>query len=464
MALSDDLAGYWSLGEGSASTDAIAGVGALDLLRTGSPGVVTGKVSGARDVNGSNYFTIADDPVFNPPDDFTIALWCKNDTMTFGTSYIILTKDSAGAPTAGCYYIWRPGSNNIFTATVYGSEGYANSTSVELSAITPVADTWYLVVLRHREGNDINLWVNGSSNAAAHTLGVIDNASVFYLGNDPYSRAWDGPVDELGIWHRALSDAEVSELYNSGNGRDLDYILGGEPAVLDAESGSIAISGTANSMSYGASVAAAAGSYSITGSDANLSATFKVSAEPGTFAVTGDDVGLFTFVGVMAETGTYAITGTDAGLTSTRQLAGNSTSYAITGTDATFSIGKTVSAESGTYVITGTDAGLIKTKVIDAMAGSIVITGTDATLTLSSDITLVAESGSYVISGEDIPPTMLRKTFLGVAGSGIFSVTGTNATLTRSEAIDFNLIDSVGDPSEDICNALAKFVNDLVAQ
>ena len=31
----------------------------------------------------------------------------------------------------------------------------------------------------------------------------------------------DGVVDELGIWSRALSDAEVSELYNNGAGKSL---------------------------------------------------------------------------------------------------------------------------------------------------------------------------------------------------------------------------------------------------
>lgn len=38
------------------------------------------------------------------------------------------------------------------------------------------------------------------------------------------NRHFSGAIDEAGIWSRALSSAEISELYNAGAGRSYSYI------------------------------------------------------------------------------------------------------------------------------------------------------------------------------------------------------------------------------------------------
>jgi len=39
-----------------------------------------------------------------------------------------------------------------------------------------------------------------------------------YQGNDSTRKWWNGSIDELGIWNRSLTLAEVDELYNNGTG------------------------------------------------------------------------------------------------------------------------------------------------------------------------------------------------------------------------------------------------------
>lgn len=228
MALSDNLVVYYSLDE--ASGNAIDAHSTKDLTDNNTVGAGTGKVNGGRDfaLASSEHFTHADDAVFNPSGDFTYAFWCKADTLTFGTSYVLISKDSASP--AGNYYIWHNGSINRFNFQVFGSESYGNLGSVEANNLgQPSAGNWYFIVVRHNATADtISIQVNnGTVDSISHSAGVWDNSSTFYLGGDVYGRYWDGLIDEVGLWHRVLTTDEGTELYNSGAGRDYAYITGG---------------------------------------------------------------------------------------------------------------------------------------------------------------------------------------------------------------------------------------------
>ena len=75
-----------------------------------------------------------------------------------------------------------------------------------------------------------NIWINGtktSFNADAGSFGLgITNISIGCILRD-YNPATpdnslNGQIDAVGIWNRALTEGEVSALYNSGNGLELN--------------------------------------------------------------------------------------------------------------------------------------------------------------------------------------------------------------------------------------------------
>ena len=66
------------------------------------------------------------------------------------------------------------------------------------------------------------------------TISGSDNLSLSQIGFK--GRSFKGTIDELGIWNRALTDADVSKLYNNGNG--LSYPFSAQ--VLSATSQSLA--------------------------------------------------------------------------------------------------------------------------------------------------------------------------------------------------------------------------------
>jgi len=100
-----------------------------------------------------------------------------------------------------------------------------NNYSYYSTALT--VDTWYhLIFVIRGVGTTPLIYVNAiSSEGYTIQLGDIYNVSGtnagFNIGNG-YNGGninFDGILDEIAIWNRALTSDEVTWLYNSGNGR-----------------------------------------------------------------------------------------------------------------------------------------------------------------------------------------------------------------------------------------------------
>lgn len=90
---------------------------------------------------------------------------------------------------------------------------------------TLTTGTWYHIAYVY-DGTTVQGYLNGSAvgaGVASSGNGSAVNDDHFILGgvtNGAGGQNWkpDGKLDEWGVWSRALSSAEISELYNSGSG------------------------------------------------------------------------------------------------------------------------------------------------------------------------------------------------------------------------------------------------------
>ena len=111
----------------------------------------------------------------------------------------------------------------------------SNGSSAGWAAVnwTPSLNTWYHVAVTFNAGS-VTFYVNGvqqgtTQSAVVSSLNQSDTNSFFagaYSttgGTSPNAAFFDGKMDEVGVWSRALSGAEISQLYNSGSG--LSYPL-----------------------------------------------------------------------------------------------------------------------------------------------------------------------------------------------------------------------------------------------
>ena len=208
-ALIDDLVAYWSFEEESGNLIDIHGD--HDGTVTGSLGYETvGKIGTAITWDGTSLerFDIADHADFTVTA-FTYSVWVAADgnvdrsiCQTYGsTSGDGFTIQQENSPEGINYKVW-----------VSGSEVTCSSND----AISYTGWT-HIVAVREADG-DMILYIDAVAQDDTETLaGEIDNASTLKIGVDwTNAKEYSGEIDEMGFWSRALSEAEITALNNSG--------------------------------------------------------------------------------------------------------------------------------------------------------------------------------------------------------------------------------------------------------
>src|SRR4029077_20509909 len=226
MALTDNLISYWKFDE--ASGNPADSAGSNNLTNNGSATYSSGLVNNAINLAVGKYASIsnASQTGLNLSGDFSFSLWLNLSSV--GNYIALITKLNA-AGTAIQYWLYSDTDKKIYmdisqdgsqTASKYHRQG---TTAVQINNI----NTWYHIVVTFvLSTNTVVMYVNGSSVASSQVYGsgltsIFSGPADFDIGYDNglngngYIR---GQVDEVGIWSRAISSAEVSTLYNGGGG------------------------------------------------------------------------------------------------------------------------------------------------------------------------------------------------------------------------------------------------------
>lgn len=225
MALTDNLQAFFELAD---VTDAH---GSNTLTNNGTTPFVAGKVGNAADFNGSSqWLSIVDNAALSMGDiDFFIQAWAKFDTLT--DTRMVVSKGNVG--TAALEYAIYGASNNTLNFRI--DNGTAVFPTVTFAGISTA--TWYHVIGYHdATANTIGIVVNdGTPVTTAWSGGSQDAGEPFRIGEDGSSARWmDGPVDQVGIWKRMPSAADITQLFNSNNGLSYAAMSGaaGTPARI----------------------------------------------------------------------------------------------------------------------------------------------------------------------------------------------------------------------------------------
>ena len=212
----DGILSYWKLDVDSSTQD--DSVGTHDGTVTSATYTASGKISGAYDFDATNdKIDIPNHADFNfDTGDFSISVWFKTEVVNINQAIISKGNGQAGIAYPG----WRLQLSST-TLYFYASNGHADNNNYCLKTAM-VADTWYHVVAT-RNSTGVYMKVNGVSQNYANEGGASDVDNTHPLGIG-YKRTWEetawfnGIIDEVGIWNRSLTDAEIIELYNSGDG------------------------------------------------------------------------------------------------------------------------------------------------------------------------------------------------------------------------------------------------------
>ena len=209
VALLSGLVGYWAMDNaGNIGLDSTAN--AFHLTNVNSVSSVVGKLGNAGSFRASpdKQLTRADAPALRFDGDFTLSIWFYQLVPQYDAGNLFCK--------SGELYCWRTASNNKLNLELHSSGGpiIASLTSAE----TVPQNQWIHIVV-YRSGNTLGLVINnGAPTTTAIGAGSIGSTGLFRIGAMESGYSWTGYLDECGKWNRKLSGAEITALYNSGNG------------------------------------------------------------------------------------------------------------------------------------------------------------------------------------------------------------------------------------------------------
>ena len=200
MALTDNILAYWKLdNDGSGAVSLLDSTGNGNALTdNGGATLGTGIIAGASEFNGNSYLTKT---FATTESQFSVSFWFKYNSYNVGNSTIC-------------------GGDGVIVYTD-GADFRVFSQDFGATPLAPF-DTgdWHHFVATYN-GTDYSTYFDG---ALSLTTTQSSTFSSINLGSFGGSQIADGLTDEVGVWNRALSLAEVTELYNGGEGLTYPFV------------------------------------------------------------------------------------------------------------------------------------------------------------------------------------------------------------------------------------------------
>ena len=209
--LLNDLLAYWKLDTNSWLDSSGNG---YTLTNNNEVTLGTGIINGDAVFNESNSLTNSSLAI--PNSSFSISTWVKSGTYPDGAviagqwSYL---NDPPQQVAIGCNYEYI----NVFWST----EGTSLTDRWITDIPLPYDDIWHHVVLTF-DGTTEKIYWDGAYSGSFTPAGLSYQTSGFGIanGNNGY---FEGQTDEVGVWSRDLSQAEITSLYNAGAGKTYPF-------------------------------------------------------------------------------------------------------------------------------------------------------------------------------------------------------------------------------------------------
>jgi uncharacterized protein (TIGR02145 family) len=189
-----------------------------------------GNQNGAYNFNGVNFnhISIPSDSILDLINNFTISCWFYSNSMYNqpGTVRSILMKsgDGVGEPNGYVYGLWGgvPGTSNQIGMINFSAQPYINSLTFPSgnSGFVSINNWYHFLITYEKNSSTLNYYLNNNLiDTKILSFNIGYNSNNLWIGSQPsiYStiKTFDGNLDDIGIWNRALTQHEITNLYNS---------------------------------------------------------------------------------------------------------------------------------------------------------------------------------------------------------------------------------------------------------
>jgi hypothetical protein len=202
------LVSYWTFDEASGTTAYDRSGNGNDGALTNGPTWTSGKVGGALSFDGVNdYVDIPSNSVLNPTTAITVSAWIKSavsseypgawQVVSNYSSYILGT--SQGGSKAMCFIVHTNTWNYSYCYTVSDPENWHHFVGTYDKTIS-----------------EEKLYVDGVLRSTTTASGNLNNGGGLHIGHrECCGEYFNGRVDDVRIYNRALSESEIQAIYNA---------------------------------------------------------------------------------------------------------------------------------------------------------------------------------------------------------------------------------------------------------
>ena len=217
------LVGWWKFDDGSGTTASDSSDNGNHGTLNGGPEWVAGQLGGALKFDGSNDYVGTGKSLLSNMSEFTLAGWVSTDNLSGSRIGLFGQNDciELGFISVGTLQIWTPGGGSLDTAW-----GFADFTWHHIATVG--------------DGTNLNTYVDGelvgtgggsTSNYGSSAYSVnIGGGGVF----DSSGNWFSGQIDDVRIYSRALSQAEIQAIMSLKKAYGPDPANGAENVLIDA--------------------------------------------------------------------------------------------------------------------------------------------------------------------------------------------------------------------------------------
>jgi hypothetical protein len=204
------LIGWWR-----AEGNALDSAGQNNGTSVNGASFAAGEVGEAFLFNGTNQVVqVPDGPALNPTNALTLEAWVNINAFSGNDAIAVAGKDNPYGSRQYMIGMAQVDGRWVFRAHVGvpgGLELFNGSAGLQ-------TNTWYHVAMTY-DGAYLRLFVNGMPDGSLAVTGAVVTSSESLIIGGSVPGPWDlnGQIDELSLYGRALSSAEIQAIYNAGN-------------------------------------------------------------------------------------------------------------------------------------------------------------------------------------------------------------------------------------------------------
>lgn len=219
MALDTNLVAWYKF-DADNSNDAVASNNGTDTSM--AYGSSYAKIGHGALFNGSNSeiaFPSGIYGIFSGTSAFTVNMWLKPSSLALGMLFCTNRANSDNYRYEQTSYLNTDGKINFYRSDGSNLDGISGTTALSVG-------TYYMVTFVFT-GTAIYIYVNATQDATGSSTRTAPTIGAGQLGqeraNSTTYNHYNGAMDEVGFWSRALSSDEVTALYNGGTGIEYPF-------------------------------------------------------------------------------------------------------------------------------------------------------------------------------------------------------------------------------------------------